>query len=351
MRRLVPTKNSFASRRGVSSKVFKFGQSKSVNMSTPSYDEMVAIADDLSSKVQYVPLTGMKIGTDGGIASHGFRFSPYGFGRLCTALEVPAKFINRLAEDDAELATHVLNKTIEKRGSGYRVAVADGNLVEGIVTGDYSTQLPNSMVAKLLRDLGPSVVGNVNSFQIEGLRMRITTVSDKLIQNMQKGDPVQGGLESINAEDGGHSYGVSGYIYRLICTNGMITGKMESVGRLVHRGSSLPEKAVQLIYKAADSAIAYLPKIQNALPKTLTAYDQRLLSTKTKDRFSLAFANKVLEDAGTEQASYKREDMSLYDYWNGITVQAHDARSIQRTREIQMYAGEVLDYVPVSSPN
>ena len=140
-------------------------------------------------------------------------------------------------------------------------------------------------------------------------------------------------------------------MYRLVCTNGMITGKMENVGRLVHRGSSLPEKALNLMYKAADSAISYLPKIQQALPKSLTAYDQRLLSSKTRDRFSLAFANKVLEDAGTEQETYKRENMSLYDYWNGITVQAHDARSIQRARDIQLYAGEVLDYVPVSSEN
>ena len=63
-----------------------------------------------------------------------------------------------------------------------------------------------------------------------------------------------------------------------------------------------------------------------------------------QQEFSLTFANRVMEKA-VEEATDEghQKEISLYNLFNGVTFQAHGARSLDRARHVELFAAKLLD--------
>lgn len=168
--------------------------------------------------------------------------------------------------------------------------------------------------------------------------------------SLKQGDMIGGGLDIYNGEDGGTSFSIGAYIYRLLCENGMIGPDPKGPGgggkarRLIHRGSGLKERAMVLIQHSQDICGAYLDKLPQAVGLELNVLEQRVILERLQHEFSMVFANSVMESAVGEALSEGHPDaVTLYNMFNGVTVQAHEVRSIDRQRHIETFAAKVLD--------
>jgi len=320
---------------------FVFDEGASSSYHNPKTKEVLGLLEDQSQKISYHNLEDFTIDPTGQLNGN-TRMSYYGFSRLCTTLDVPQKFVTKLSEIDAELSAKVLNTTIQNRGRGFQLALCDG-LVEGVVSDRYS-RLSNLDVMRIFDDLQ---VGDISDFSLQGLRMRVTQVDNKKrgpqIIEPRKGDVVKGGVEIFNGEDGGAAFLGSAYVYRLVCLNGMVSPRKESMGRMVHRGGSLIDRAALIMQKASLAADKYMKVLPRTVGIEMNNLDQREASRMTANRFTVGFANDVMEKTVEEAKTHGTPGVvSVYDYWNGITYQSHEAKSIDQSRRIEEYASEFL---------
>lgn len=299
-----------------------------------------ALADS-SRDLRYHNLAGLAITPDGSIPAHGAKFSYQGFGRLCTSLGVPRRLVEDYSSFAPEKATQLLNDYIARKAKDKRIVVTGSNVIEGVVTEDYN-RLPNVDVARQVFSLAKQQGSIVSMFKLEGLRMRLTTAHYDNPQEMQRGDILHTGTEVMNGEDGGTSFDVAGYIFRLICSNGMIGHKKETLGHLTHRSASIETRAAQAMIRASQSSAAYLPLIKASVNMSFDGKAQKEFIELTKERFSHAFTNGVLVSAAEEATKWNHDPIRVYDVWNGITQMAHESPNLSHEREVQIYAADFL---------
>lgn len=320
---------------------FVFAETAVVSVKNPTTELALDLAREKTNSIQHMELRNVRIDPTGAIEQTGNRFSKYGFSRLCTSLDIPNRYINQLSGENASLAASLVNDRI-LRNSGDLMLALDNTVVEGVVGGGYS-RLENSLVVQLAA--AELSEGSFSRIELEGLRMRLNLLGPAMHTPIKRqvGDVVKGGLDIYNGEDGGASFNVSTYIYRLVCSNGMIAPKEESLGRLVHRGDHISDRASIILNKASDLCFDYLAKLPVAADVILDTPEQRSLASKLSMEFSPTFANRVFDKAALEAKEEGREEISLYNLWNGVTFQSHEAGSIDRSRHIELFASKVLD--------
>ena len=109
----------------------------------------------------------------------------------------------------------------------------------GVVGANYML-LPN----KEVKDAAIQVAdASVVDFQhdktfFDGRRFVYSLKSDKVIGNINKGDDLALGMQFWNSYDGSKSFGFSMMLYRLICTNGMMSKTFFSNFRFKHEPNS-----------------------------------------------------------------------------------------------------------------
>lgn len=335
---------------------FRFDQSETLVLKNPSADLVLDTVRKKNESIVFDALEGKTVDPTGMVEQSGLRFSNYGFSRLCRALDVPKRFLDDMSKYNPSLAADVLNDSIHRNGKKHLIAI-DGNVIEGVVTPSYA-RLENLHVAEAVTEVTDA--DKFSSLRLEGLRMRLNRLGDfgdisdwtnnkEIIKTLgfKKGDDLGGGIDVYNGEDGGKSFAVAAYIYRVLCENGMIgpaSAGSENKKRLVHRGSGLREKAMVMIQRSQDMCQAYLEKMPIAASVALNALEQRELLSRLQQEFSLAFANRVMEKAAEEARDEGHEDaVSLYNVFNGVTFQAHRSTSLDRARVVETYASKMLD--------
>ena len=161
-------------------------------------------------------------------------------GQLATFTDIPKQYFDRIKTENPSLAVKNINHGLERSSNDSRmIRTLDGN-VRGLLSSKYRILDSYDMLETILpvaSDQGLEVV----SSEITDKRLFIKLLSPKLITEVKKGDAVQYGLTISTSDVGAGSVRVEPLIYRLVCSNGMISN---TAIRKYHVGRSQSENDV-----------------------------------------------------------------------------------------------------------
>ena len=199
--------------------------------------EMInSINEDTKNKRDYlVDMKSIKVETNNFVypsissdhLSHGsFVLTDHSLNQLCGKLEIGTQYLRKCLPVSQELVAHNLNFWIQNSEKEKELMLRTYDMepvneARALCSNRYK-RLDNDMVANhslnKLMDLGL----NIKYSHYDRDTLNITAVNPKLEGEVTKGDVVQSGVTITNSEIGSGSLMIQPFIYRLVCTNGMV---------------------------------------------------------------------------------------------------------------------------------
>jgi hypothetical protein len=172
----------------------------------------------------------------------------YAHGQIAGYTNIPKQYYDRIMMENPQLLSKNVNHGFDVASQKSRrdgkpesrmVRTVDGN-VRAVLSSSYrrldSFDLCNE-VLPVIADRGMEVI----SSEITDTRLYIKALSPKLTAEIQKGDVVQYGIVISNSDVGAGSVRVEPLIYRLVCTNGMIS---DTAMKKFHVGKNQAEENI-----------------------------------------------------------------------------------------------------------
>jgi hypothetical protein len=298
-------------------------------------------------------------GADNGRAVEAFPINDYAHGQLATKLDIPAKFYDRIQAELPDLWQTNVNRLISHKGGTHLVRTLDNN-ARAVLSNKYR-RLDNvdliQAVLPTLNSLGGGL--RIESAEITDRRLYIKAVYPKMEMEVKKGDPVQAGIVISNSEIGAGRLMVQPLIYRLVCTNGMISE--DGAVQKYHIGRGIESEMQELLSSQALNADdrAYWLKARDVVKAVLTdakafgAIVDRM--SKTTRQLIESTPTQVVELTAktynmTESESAKvlehlltGGDTSRYGLLNAVTRTAQDVADYDRATELESIGGDILN--------
>ena len=289
-----------------------------------------------------------KIDVRGTVEGTGYRLSQAAFGDLCNFAKMPASFLKRLCCHDEQLALDVVSSCLAStfyRGPK-KVLVIDSrnNRIEGIVGHDTYKPMSNAEVVDYAMSASPE-----NEFAQGwtcGPQMRLAAVNDLAPVQPQKGDIVRVGMSVQSAINGDHSVRIASYNERLSCTNGMTRRDEEGYRMIPHLGD-VKINVGQAVVQCAAASQQFIPMMSFAAQRHLGPEDiEQVIAfvSNTRHGGNETIRRRVIALAQNEAMTEGREnfDLTLWNFVNGCTACAHEAKSIHRKVEIENLGFKLL---------
>jgi len=185
---------------------------------------------------------------------------------------------------------------------------------------------------------------------------------------VKQGDPVQAGLIITNSETGLGALDIRPMIYRLICTNGMVSGKTVSEGRMrkTHLGAQVQAGNDNIVFQDDTQAAndqALMLQIRDAIkqlsdPKQFMTLMEKMRTAATSsaiqrpvqavEQLSKAYTLPQAESDNILEQLIKGQDYSQWGLLNAVTIQANDNSNYDRAIELETLGGDILAMAPKS---
>lgn len=285
-----------------------------------------------------------------------YSLNDHSLNNLCNKLEIGTRYISKCLPVSQSLVTHNLNFWINNTKSRElmlrTVEGHDINRVRAIMTNRYK-RIDNDVVANATLNKLMDMGAELKYSHYDGDNLNITAVLPKLEGEVVEGDFVQGGITITNSEIGQGSLVVKPFIYRLVCTNGMVAPEYlnqfyaKHVGKMIididndDQWKTIVSKMEQQLELVANPEL-----FEENLNKLKQATEQKINS----HQIEVLAKNHGLSDverAGVFERlnHYVGETFvtSKYDVANAITNIANDEeKSDDRARFLQELGGLVI---------
>ena len=295
-----------------------------------------------------------------------FPLTDHAHGQIADRVGIPQRYYDRMrAEAPALLAgnvNHWFRETPERR----MVRTLDGK-ARAFLSDRYhridNEQIADAVLPVLLERGGH---GAVVSCCVTDAKLYIQALFPRLEGEVRRGDPVLGGVIVSNGEIGNGALDVRPMIYRLVCTNGLISGQIAEdarlrrnhVGRRVEMGEDYSvygddtlkadDRALALKIRDSIRALAQPPWFARILAELRDATQQQPVSNPIA---AVAELGKAYPIAQGERDSIlmnliRDADYSKWGLVNAITETANDHPSYDRAVELQRMGRRVLELKP-----
>ena len=302
--------------------------------------------------------------TDGTTAVAPTRFA---LGQIASHYKIPMAYVDRMTQAGAGplLAQNLAYWFAEQPSTRLlRTRTGETGELRAFLSRRYrpldNYELAEAVIPQLER---PGV--HVVSARITDTHFYLQATSDRVTAEVRRGDVVQAGVVIANSEVGASSLRISPMVYRLICTNGLISGselRQHHVGRgidpaddgasefyrdetcrAVDRAFWL--KVVDIVDAAMNEALfgQLVNKLRVAAGEPLDAKPSEIVEVVTR-RFGLT---EVEQDGVLHQLALGA-DWTRYGVVNAVTRIAEDSTTYDRAVELERIGGEVLD-LPASA--
>ena len=327
---------------------------------------LTQINEDTKNKRDYlVDLNGMQINVSNNtfptlsvdhLTTGEYQLTDHSLNQLCGRLEIGTRYISKCLPVSQELVNHNLNFWIKNnKQKELMLRTYDKepvNELRAIMSNRYkridSDVVANSTLNKLM-----DMNAELKYSHYDRDTMNITAVLPKLEGEVVEGDFVQGGITITNSEIGGGSLVIKPFIYRLVCTNGMVAPEYlnqfyaKHVGKIIididndDQWKTIVSKMEQQLELVANPEL-----FEENLNKLKQATEQKINS----HQIEVLAKNHGLSDverAGVFERlnHYVGETFvtSKYDVANAITNIANDEeKSDDRARFLQELGGLVI---------
>ena len=281
----------------------------------------------------------------------------HSLNQLCGRLEIGTQYINKCLPVSQSLVAHNLNFWISNNKDRDLMLRTYENWdktknVRAILSNRYKIidahHVLNPALNKMM-DLG----AEFKYSHYDGDRLNVTATLPKLEGEVQKDDIVQGGITITNSEIGNGGLLIQPFIYRLVCTNGMVAPSLLNRFFQRHVGKIIihPEKDTQWV-----SIIDKMQK-QIELVSNPEVFQENLQKLKDATNETIT-SHKIVEVTKRHGITdYERKEIferlshyvgetfttSKYDFANAITNVANsDDRSDDRARFLQELGGLII---------
>ena len=289
-----------------------------------------------------------------------FELNDHTHGQLATDLEIPKRYYDRLRNEAPALyrsnVHHWLNEEPNRRM--VRGRRNDDDSVTGRAwLSDRYRRLDNIEIAKTLlpefENLGTEVRFHNAAVTDSSFYLRATFPSYE--RAVKVGDPVTWGVQIRNSEVGAGTLSISGFVLRLVCTNGMVATRelnARHVGRRLDAEGIFTDETLQ-----ADDAAFWLAArdtLRAAISETrFEEVVEKLRETTETERIvkpieATKQLGKTFEltEAETEEVLrhlFVANDLTQWGALNAITRAAQDVESFERQAELETIGWEVAN--------
>ena len=273
---------------------------------------------------------------------------------------IPKRYYDRMKSDTPELLNANVRQWFDDEPERRMVRTLDGHarafLSDRYRIVDNDQILYQALPA--LRDSGMELL----SSEVTDNNLYLQARFPRLEGEVKVNDPVQMGLIIRNSEVGLGAISILPMVYRLVCTNGMVTGSQVKEGkfRAAHLGRQLTSGDDHIVY-ADDTREAYdralMLRIRDAVTQLsdpelfyqLVAEMKRAADTpatqdpvKAVEVVTKAYSvpesekNKILENF------LSSSDRTLWGMSNAVTATANDHASYDRAIELEELGGQIM---------
>lgn len=294
---------------------------------------------------------------DGRIPKTEYRLTGAAFGDLCHisrggSTGLPSLWLRQLAKRNDALALQIVQEHIDAQlpvADRQLVIDTESNLVLGIVGRDSYHLLHNLDIFEWVMSAAKGGDGcTLTNGWLDGGHMRLTALRDNLVIEPQRGDIVRVGLNLENAVNGDSRVHVTDYGERLVCTNGLVSRVGAHCQSIRHTNAEIHYTVPEAIMRAADRSAAMKPLVETAARLLLDDDGHRRVgrfieSPQHGGNTRLLQAATQVAVQYAQQAGRAEDEISLWDYTNGVTETAHAAPSLKRRTEIEALGYNLME--------
>lgn len=285
----------------------------------------------------------------------------YAHGQMASKLNIPKVYYDRMLKNSPQLLCENVNHWLGQSDDTSLVRSLRGQM-RAVLSDRYRIVDNNDILAMVLPEIAEMGDGmKIASCQVTDSKMYIKVINTNLEAAISVGDPVQSGFILSNSEIGSGSVSVEPFLYRLICTNGMIMKdhrqRKNHVGRVTENHDLYAIDTLQAIDNTFKLKLRDL--VRNAISITTfheAVEDLQVAKTaiivgnpiKAVELTAKAIGLNESESGLVLNHLIRSGDLSKFGMLNAVTRSAEDVESYDRATEIERLGSSVL-YLPSST--
>lgn len=328
-----------------------------------------AIMRHAEAKRDFVVDTSELVFENGGLAignAGAFPLTDHTHGQIADRVGIPKRYYDRMKAEAPALLADNVNHWFREQPERRMIRTLDAN-ARAFLSDRYhridNEQIADAVLPVLLENGGH---GAVVSCCVTDAKLYIQALFPRLEGEVQRGDPVQGGVIVSNGEIGNGALDIRPMIYRLVCTNGLVLGQIAEdarlrrnhVGRRVETGEDYSvysddtlkadDRALTLKIRDSIRALAQPQLFNRILAEMREAARQQPVSNPIA---AVSELGKAYPIAQGERDSIlmnliRDADYSKWGLVNAITAAANEHPSYDRAVELQSLGGRILELNP-----
>ncbi|MBO8161120.1 MAG: hypothetical protein H0Z24_05740 [Thermosipho sp. (in: Bacteria)] len=264
--------------------------------------------------------------------------SDFAFSQLCAKLGIPVRYMKKCLDNGAvDLAIRNVNEWIFKNGKTKFLIREFNGMIRGILSNRYST-----LDTPEILDVAEDVLGNdykVKEFFMNEERFHVRLIEDEL--NVPEEDLFIG-IQIDSSDVGKQTLLVQFFVYKQICSNGLVIPKLNSViYKQRHVGIDVEEfkSGFEIGLRMIDSLKEEVEKAIIESKDGIDNLELELLIEKFKNmtKVSKETVDKIVDIVN----SNKYGERSRWSLVNSITEVAQDF-TLDRRIELEKFAGMLL---------
>lgn len=296
-----------------------------------------------------------------------FVLTEHAQGQLAGRMGIPNSYFNRMRDDAPGLLEVNVSHWMRKETKPVMVRTLDGG-ARAVMSDRYlrvdNAQIAEAALPPLLEGMGDGT--QIIAANVTGNRLYIQARFKRIEGEVRKGDPVQMGVIITNSEIGLGAVDVRPMIYRLVCTNGMVSGNDVSNGRIrrthvggkltadegfvVYKQDTLEAQVLALTHQIRDhiEGLADGSVFQRFLTQLRAATEgvQVLHPVAAVEELARSVGLRSHERESVLESLIRGQDYSRYGMLNAVTAAAHKVEDFDRNVELQELGGRVLTLSP-----
>lgn len=279
-------------------------------------------------------------------------------GQIAGRLGVPQKYYDRMRSAAPDLLVKNVNHWLQAEPEARMVRTLDGE-ARAFLSKRYRP-LDNADMAEAVLPILQEMGCRLESSALTPSKLYIKAVTERTQFEIRKGDVVQAGIVISNSEVGMGSVKVEPLIYRLVCSNGMISQDHGLNKYHVGRSGEMGDLAAEFLRddtRQADDK-AFWMKVQDIVRGSLNSDVFAKIVAKLKDaaatpieaeveevieRAQERFLLKDKERGGVLRHLLTGGDLTQYGLVQAITRTSQDVEDYERATELERLGGQVLE--------
>ncbi len=275
--------------------------------------------------------------------------------QIGSVLNIPAKYYDLMQDEKPELLANNINSWFKDMSGNYMIRTfqyPDEKIGRALLSAQYR-RIDNLMIANAVL---PMFAGkdqyDVVSCEVTERKLYFKIVNKRLEADVSVGDTVQAGVVVSNSEVGMGAVSINPFVYRLVCTNGMVISEMGNRKTHVGRVQEAIEDNYSIVtnetQEAEDYALALHIRdlVKAAIDESMFKRVVAHLKKSTKDKIEgdpgevIRLSGKVYDFTNMEKTGILRHlveggDLSKYGLSNAVTRTSQDIKDYDRATELE----------------